>query len=122
MPTSFLMLGFVNTTHHSSVIPSSLQQQQHTAPSTGLCNSPNASSYAWLSGTSMAVPLVVGAAALFLERNPEASPAEVKAALLDTATQGQLSGVAGMRAGTADRLLFVGRGSVAMTVQAAGGG
>lgn len=69
----------------------------------------------------MAVPHVVGAAALYLEQNPQASPLEVKAALLDIATQGQLSGMAGMRAGTPDRVLFVGRGAVSMTVQAAGG-
>lgn len=69
----------------------------------------------------MAVPHVVGAAAIYLEQHPEASPAEVKAALLDTATQGQLSGMAGMQAGTADRLLCVGRGSVSMMVQAAAG-
>lgn len=39
------------------------------------------------SGTSMSCPYVVGAAALFLETNPESTPAEVLDALLDGATK-----------------------------------
>lgn len=43
------------------------------------------------SGTSMAAPHVAGAAALFLQSNPSASPAEVAAALVDGATSGVLT-------------------------------
>lgn len=39
------------------------------------------------SGTSMAAPHVTGAAALFLERNPSATPAQVRAALVRAATE-----------------------------------
>ncbi len=46
-----------------------------------------------LSGTSMASPHAAGVAALFLDDNPGASPAEVEAALLAAATVGRLSGV-----------------------------
>jgi len=46
-----------------------------------------------LSGTSMASPHAAGVAALYLDENPGASPAEVEAALLAAATEGRLSGV-----------------------------
>jgi subtilisin family serine protease len=46
-----------------------------------------------LSGTSMASPHAAGVAALYLDENPGASPAEVEAALLAAATEGRLSGL-----------------------------
>jgi subtilisin family serine protease len=54
------------------------------------------------SGTSMAAPHVAGAAALFLQNNPEASPAEVVQALLATATSGMIEG---LPSGTSNLLL-----------------
>jgi subtilisin family serine protease len=52
-------------------------------------------------GDSFAAPLVAGAAALFLETHPSASPAEVKTAIV----QGSTAGV--VDTGTPDRLLRV---------------
>jgi subtilisin family serine protease len=45
------------------------------------------------SGTSMAAPHVAGVAALYLEANPNATPAEVSRAILGAATADQLSDV-----------------------------
>jgi len=45
------------------------------------------------SGTSMAAPMVSGAAALLLEENPNMSPAEVKAALIANAERGAIKNV-----------------------------
>lgn len=60
--------------------------------------------YGAASGTSMASPHVAGAAALYLQAHPTASPSEVTAALLSGATANVLSGLG---AGSPNRLLFV---------------
>jgi subtilisin len=48
--------------------------------------------YRVASGTSMSAPHVAGAAALHLAANPDASPAQVKAALLAAADPGPIAG------------------------------
>jgi serine protease len=74
------------------------------------------SSYVVLAGTSMASPHVAGAAALYLEGHPVASPAEVSQALVDNATVGALTALG---AGSPNRLLFTGpTGSTAPVNQA----
>jgi subtilisin family serine protease len=57
------------------------------------------------SGTSMAAPHVAGAAALYLESHPAASPAEVAQALVANATNGRLQGLG---TGSPNLLLFTG--------------
>jgi subtilisin family serine protease len=56
-----------------------------------------------ISGTSMASPHVTGAAALYSEANPTATPAQVASGLTSLATTGAITGVP---SGTANRLLF----------------
>ena len=58
-----------------------------------------------ISGTSMATPHVVGAAALVLARYPLYTPAQVASALTTAATPGVVTNVG---TGTPNRLLFVG--------------
>ncbi|MFL4945975.1 S8 family peptidase [Streptomyces sp. MMS24-I31] len=77
------------------------------APGTGITSAWNTGDTAThvLTGTSMAAPHVTGAAALYLSAHPEATPADVQSALIDTATTGKIS-----QAGkdTPNRLLFTG--------------
>jgi subtilisin family serine protease len=64
-----------------------------------------------ISGTSMATPHVVGAAALYLEANPGASPAGVQSALKASASVDKISLHSSSRnGGTPNLLLFVGDG------------
>ncbi|MFE2549230.1 S8 family peptidase [Streptomyces sp. NPDC059355] len=58
-----------------------------------------------ISGTSMATPHVVGAAALYLSQNPASTPAQVSAALVAAATPNVVTGPG---SGSPNRLLYVG--------------
>jgi len=59
----------------------------------------------YLSGTSMATPHVTGAAALYLETHPTASPAEVASYLVAAASRDRITAVG---TGSPNLLLFVG--------------
>jgi subtilisin family serine protease len=56
------------------------------------CGTVSPRAMAWATGTSMAVPHIAGAAAVFLGEHPDATPAMVRAALVGSATRGALSG------------------------------
>jgi serine protease len=67
-------------------------------------------SYAEASGTSMASPHVTGAAALYLQSHPAATPDEVTQAVLNSSSQGLLTYLG---PGSPNRLLYVGALSAA---------
>ena len=69
------------------------------------CTDLSDTAYAWASGTSMAVPLVAGVAANYLQERPMASPEEVKQAILGSATAGVLSSPH-MKPGSPNLLLY----------------
>ena len=69
------------------------------------CAAVTDSAYAWASGTSMAVPLVAGVAANYLAEHPSASPAQVKAKILGSATHGKLQSPH-MKPGSPNLLLY----------------
>ncbi|NOT47740.1 MAG: S8 family serine peptidase [Acidobacteria bacterium] len=75
------------------------------APGTSITSLGTASDSATtvLSGTSMAAPHVTGAAALYLESNPLASPNAVTQAILNSATSGVLTDIG---AGSPNKLLY----------------
>ena len=84
----------------------------------------NGSTYLRLSGTSMASPVVAGAAALLLDRQPNLTPDQVKALLVGTAqAYGQDSGVPlpDPRAGGSGLLDALAATTRATTVETTGG-
>ncbi|MFD3994043.1 S8 family peptidase [Streptomyces sp. NPDC058583] len=80
------------------------------APGSSITSSWNSSDSATntISGTSMATPHVVGAAAVYLAANPTATPAQVSTALTTAATPNVVTNPG---SGSPNRLLYVGGGT-----------
>lgn len=63
-----------------------LQKPDVTAPGVAIMSlRANSGGYVPMSGTSMASPMVAGAAAVLMERHPEATPADIRNALMSSA-------------------------------------
>ncbi len=77
------------------------------APGSNITSAWNTSNTATntISGTSMATPHVAGVAALYLQRNPSATPAQVRDALVNNGTPGVVTGPG---AGSPNVLLYSG--------------
>ena len=65
------------------------------APGVGIISTTPQNTYSSYSGTSMATPHVTGAAALYASKNPGATAAQIKAAILSSATQTPTASLAG---------------------------
>jgi Subtilisin-like serine proteases len=76
------------------------------APGTSILSATNTgdTAYVYRTGTSMAAPMVAGAAALYLADHASATPAEVTSVILGVATSGVLSNIG---SGSPNLLLFV---------------
>jgi subtilisin family serine protease len=72
----------------------------------------------YLSGTSMATPHVTGAAALYLETHPAASPAAVASYLVAAASRDRITGVG---TGSPNLLLFIGDSASTQSPSSGGG-
>lgn len=90
--------GFASFSNFGSVVDIS-------APGVNITSAwiPNNTSTNTISGTSMATPHTTGAAALYLQANPTATPAQVQSALKSNGTSNVISGVP---AGTVNLLLY----------------
>ena len=74
------------------------------APGTDVLSTLAGGRYGFMSGTSMATPHVAGAAAVYLSTHPDASPDEVRQAIVESA----YNGITGAPAGTTRRALHMG--------------
>lgn len=66
------------------------------APGSGINSTTPNNTYSSFSGTSMATPHVSGAAALYLSINPGATPQQIRAAILDSASSTPTSSLSGI--------------------------
>ncbi|MDQ6600377.1 S8 family serine peptidase [Bacillus salipaludis] len=71
-------VGATNSFDHRAIYSNKGSFIDFTAPGSNIYSSINGGSYAYLSGTSMAAPVVSGVAALVLSKNPFLSPKQVE--------------------------------------------
>src|SRR5436190_1199575 len=88
-PTDVYLSEYANstTTNTSSGGNTKNNKKNSTSGSSTLTTNTISSSYMRLSGTSMATPVVSGAAVLLLQQNPNLTPDQVKARLMKTASK-----------------------------------